>query len=82
MPNKKTKIEIPQGKKKSGIFNLIFSEELKYFSKSIFIKKISTSKKFIEVSINQGVDFLLESIYINKLSNSYKKIRYYPNKYR
>ena len=81
MPNKKTIIEIPQGKK-SGIFNLIFSEELKYFSKSIFIKKISTSKKFIEVSINQGVDFLLESIYINKLSNSYKKIRYYPNKYR
>ena len=77
MPNKKTIIEIPQCKKKSGIFNLIFSEELKYFSKSIFIKKISTSKKFIEVSINQGVDFLLESIYINKLSNSCKKIRYY-----
>jgi len=82
MPNKKTIIEIAQGKKKSGRFNLIFSEELKYFSKSIFIKKISTSKKFIEVSINQGVDFLLESIYINKLSNSYKKIRNYPNKYR
>ena len=82
MPNKKTIIEIAQGKKKSGRFNLIFSEELKYFSKIIFIKKISTSKKFIEVSINQGVDFLLESIYINKLSNSYKKIRNYPNKYR
>ena len=77
MPNKKTIIEIPQGKKKSGIFNLIFSEELKYFSKSIFIKKISTSKNFFEVSINQASDFLLESIYINKLSNSYKKIRYY-----
>ena len=75
MPNKKGIIEILQGAKKSGIFNLIFSGEIKYFSKSIFIKKISTSKNFIKVSINQAIDFLLESIYIHKLSNSCKKIR-------
>ena len=78
MPTKRDIIEIIQGAKKSGIFNLIFSGEIKYFSKSIFIKKISTSKNFFEVSINQAIDFLLESIYINKLSNSCKKIRYYP----
>ena len=77
MPTKKGIIEILQGEKKSGIFNLIFSGEIKYFSKIIFIKKISTSKNFIEVSINQAIYFLLESIYINKLSNSCKKIRYY-----
>ena len=77
MPTKRDIIEIIQGAKKSGIFNLIFSGEIKYFSKSIFIKKISASKNFFEVSINQASDFLLKSIYINKLSNSCKKIRYY-----